>query len=180
MRTRFIIILAVVLIIPSEACWGWLFDGGPAQQLGAMLQDGTNFAWAAAPFSVTTDSYATSFGAALGRAFGPLDAGFDVYLTTSSSNIPESAIAEWTIVPTTVNLDYYYVQPDSPIFYRRTNPTRWYLPRTRTRSPVRYPIRSRVTTAMAVRMVRTGPRCRMRFACEWTVTLFPNRRHLPS
>lgn len=97
----------------------WLFDAGPPQHAGAMVRDGSNLVAAAAPFAVRHDSCLTSVGAAMARAFGPVDAGFRVYLTRSLTpvyDLPTAALAEWLLVPKTAQLEYYYADDGPPIF----------------------------------------------------------------
>lgn len=114
---RFLIAFATltVLLCAAAPCSAWLYDAGIPQHLGAMLREGSSYVWAAAPFAVEQDSWATSFGAALSRAFGPIDAGFTVYLTSTWSGLPESAMATWTVIPATASLEYYYFQPRAPM-----------------------------------------------------------------
>lgn len=111
----FLIFLCLAVGGPS---FGWLYDGGVAQHAAVIVRDNSSVTWAAAPFSVSQDSYATSFGAALGRAMGPVGAGFDVYLTQTMNGLPDSAITSWKMIPSDSTLTYYYYAPDSPIFLR--------------------------------------------------------------
>jgi hypothetical protein len=106
---------AVLAAVVASPCSAYLYDCGIAQYAGAILKSGTSTERAAEPFSVTRDAYATRFGAAIGRAYGPVGAGFTVDLTTWNSNQPGSIIESWTLVPTVVSLDYYYFEPTAPI-----------------------------------------------------------------
>lgn len=84
-----------------------------------MVRDGSNVVAAAAPFAVGHDSYLTSVGAAVARAFGPADAGFRVFLTrslTTVPDLPQVALADWMLVPKTARLEYYYTPEGPPIF----------------------------------------------------------------
>lgn len=112
------ILLIIILLVSGLPCFAWLYDGGIPQHLGAVMKDDTSLVWAAAPFKVESDSRATSFGAALARAYGPVGAGFRVLLTEVTQGLPGSTMAEWTIVPTNSALTYYYVSPPKPIFLR--------------------------------------------------------------
>jgi hypothetical protein len=106
------VLLAAVV---SSPCAAYLYDCGPANYAGAIVKLGTSTERVAEPFAVQADAYATQFGAALGRAYGPVGAGFTVDLTTWSNGEPGSIIESWTVVPTVVSLDYYYFEPTAPI-----------------------------------------------------------------
>lgn len=109
------VVLAV--LIAASPCWAWLYDGGPKQNAGAQIKDGTNCEWVVEPFTVAQDSYATTLGAAVGRGMGPADAGFDLYLTTTLYGLPGSAFARITqpIVPLSPLYVYYYGLLDTPV-----------------------------------------------------------------
>ena len=49
---------------------------------GPALRDSTSAVWAAPRFRIATEAYATSFSVAVARAMGPVDAGFDCWLTS--------------------------------------------------------------------------------------------------
>ncbi len=76
--------------------------------------------WFAAPFMVQSDCYATSLGAAVARARGPADAGFDVYITESMSGLLDSAIAKLPrpLVPLNTQYAYYDGALSEPVFLR--------------------------------------------------------------
>jgi hypothetical protein len=113
------LLLAIVLFLacaasPSSA---WVYDAGIPQHLGTSLSNGQ---WVAAPFTVESDCYATTFGAAIARAMGPKDAGFDVYLATTWSGLPESAIAKLPqpLIPLNTQYVYYYGSLSEPVLLK--------------------------------------------------------------
>jgi len=105
----------------AAPCFAWLYDGGPAQHLMAGIKAGTNLVSVAQPFVIGQSAYATSFGAALARGYGPVGAGVTVTLTTWNTG-PAAAIDSWTIVPTSAGLVYYYVEPTAPIMLAANTP----------------------------------------------------------
>ncbi|MEN6357673.1 MAG: hypothetical protein ABFD83_11390 [Armatimonadota bacterium] len=107
------LMITLCLLLISVPGWAWLFDGGSYVGSGPSLNNGSTLFWAAAPFVLNSDSYAGEFGTALSRS--SLNTSFTVYLTPSLVNIAGSALAQWTISPTGPIMQYYYVQPDSPI-----------------------------------------------------------------
>ena len=113
---RLCVFVVVLLLVGCGPSFAWLYDGGIAQHAGAMMRNGSSQEWIAQPFDVATDAYATAFGAAMGRAYGPAGAGFTVYLTSTLVDVPNSAIASWTIAPLDATLTYYYVTAATPIF----------------------------------------------------------------
>jgi hypothetical protein len=113
------VMISLCLLIISAPCWAWLFDGGMVGN-GLSLNDGSTQYWAAAPFMLDADSYASKFGTALSRS--ALNTSFTVYLTPSLANITSSALAQWTISPTGPIMQYYYVQPSSPILLNGNTP----------------------------------------------------------
>jgi hypothetical protein len=106
------LLLALGALTP---CAAYLYDCGPANYAGAIVKLGTATEWAAEPFSVSRAAYATQFGAALGRAYGPAGAGFRVELARWVNDQPGDVIESWTVVPTLVSLTYYYFEPTVPI-----------------------------------------------------------------
>lgn len=108
----------VLCLAAAGPSFGWLYDGGIAQHAAVIVRDNSSVTWAAAPFSVSQNSYATSFGAAIARALGPVGSGFDVYLAQTINGLPDTAIASWKMVPRDTTLGYYYYTPDSPILLR--------------------------------------------------------------
>jgi hypothetical protein len=105
------------ILLSCGPCCAWLYDAGITQHLGADISNG---AWIAAPFTVEADCYATSFGAAVARAFGPTGAGYDVYLTTTWIGLPGSAIAKLPqpVVPLTTQWVYYDGSLSQPVLLR--------------------------------------------------------------
>lgn len=110
-----LLVLVVLAAMCSSPCAAYLYDCGPAQYAGAIVKLGTTTEAVAEPFGVARSAYATQFGAALGRAYGPAGAGFRVQLTTWVNNQPGAVIETWTVVPTSVSLAYYYWEPTIPI-----------------------------------------------------------------
>ncbi len=106
--------LLLAAVFPAP-CAAYLYDCGPAQYAGAIVKLGTSTEWVCEPFSVERDAYATQFGAALGRTYGPTGAGFTVELSRWADGHPVDTIETWTVVPTIVSLVYYYWQPTFPI-----------------------------------------------------------------
>lgn len=119
MLRRFLLlpILAILFISTAGPSCAWLYDAGPEQRLGVSM---SGYKWVAAPFTVDRDCYATSLGAAVARGFGPTDAGFDVYLTTTWSGLPGSAMArlDQPLVPTNTQYVYYYGSLKDPVLLR--------------------------------------------------------------
>lgn len=110
------ILIIVFLLVSSLPCFAWLYDGGIPQRLGAPI--GGDSVLVAAPFTVASDSYATSFGAVLARGYGTTGGSIKVLLTQSTQGLPGSAIDEWTIIPADSAFTYYYVSPAKPVLLR--------------------------------------------------------------
>lgn len=110
--------IALFMLCIGSQSYAWLYDGGSEQRLsvGIKENDGTSTVWAAALFSVSKDSYATSFGAALAKGSGVDGTGFRMYLAPSPDGLPESTLGSWLISPTGPIPKYYYAQAESPIF----------------------------------------------------------------
>ncbi|MHB9038578.1 MAG: choice-of-anchor R domain-containing protein [Armatimonadota bacterium] len=119
-RLSFAIIVALCLGVISTPCFAWLYDAGIAQHLGLSIKADSNCEWVAAPFTVDYDCYATTLGAAVARAMGPVDAGLDVYLTTTWYGLPGSAIAKLSqpLVPLNTQYVYYYGTLSAPVFLK--------------------------------------------------------------
>ncbi len=120
-RTHALATCLLVLLILATAyapAFAWLYDAGPTQHLGADLSNG---AWIAAPFTVPSDCYATTFGAAVARGMGPTGAGYDVYLTTTFAGLPATAIAKLPLplVPLTTQWVYYDGALPEPVSLRK-------------------------------------------------------------
>ncbi len=116
-RWLFCALIVLIVTAPSVSCWGdWIWDSGEPHNAGAMLQEGSTLVWAAAPFKVSQDAYATSYGAPAMRAMGPVGSGFTVYLTRDVYDVIGSALAVGTITPTSAVREYYYVDLDTPVF----------------------------------------------------------------
>ena len=113
---RFLLAIAVLMACAGPSAT-WLYDGSDAQMLGVPVITNSNCKWAAAPFEVDFDCYATTIGAAASRAGGPRDAGFDVYITSTLSGLPGSAIAKLPqpLVPLNPGYNYYYGALDAPV-----------------------------------------------------------------
>jgi len=109
---------AALLFVSLRPCAAWLLDGGPTQHLGVQLKLNSSLEWAAEPFTIPNDGYATSLGAAVARGMGPADAGFDIYLTATPYGLPGSAIAKLSqpLIPLNTQYVYYYGNLDSPVF----------------------------------------------------------------
>lgn len=114
---RLVALIALLVSVAAAPCWAWVYDAGQAQHAGLTVEENTACVWVSAPFTVEVDSYATSFGAALARAMGPVDSGFNVYLTTSMSGLPGSAIAKLPqpLVPRSTQYTYYDGALDEPL-----------------------------------------------------------------
>ena len=110
------------LLAIAAPCHAWLYDSGIANLAGPILKDGSGIEWAAGIFKLTADSYGTSFGAAVSRAYGPPDAGFTLSLATWSwtDYRPGPTIDQWTITPAIGSLKYYYGTAASPILLSAT------------------------------------------------------------
>ena len=109
-------ICALAMLVLSFACapgLAWIYDGGEPQHEGPVIQDPL---WVAEPFQLSSDAYATEFGAAMAKGLGFGSMGFDVYLTDALVDAPDHAIASWTMVPKDSNLAYYFVQTEAPLF----------------------------------------------------------------
>lgn len=108
------------MVVISTPCFAWLYDAGIAQHLGLSIKADSNCEWVAAPFTVESDCYATTLGAAVARAMGPVDAGLDVYLTTTWSGLPDSAITKLPqpLVPLNTQYVYYYGMLSTPVFLK--------------------------------------------------------------
>lgn len=110
----------VALLAASLPCRAYIYDGGQPQHLGVQVKDNTNCVWAAEPFTLPYDAYATSIGAAAARAVGPVAAGFSAWLYTvgNVSHVPEKPIAQapLPIVPLDAQYVYYDVSLASPIY----------------------------------------------------------------
>lgn len=119
MLTHRRLLLAIVIVLACAAgpSCAWLYDAGIEQHLGTQLYNGQ---WVAAPFTVASDCYATTFGAAVARGLGPIDAGFDVYLATSFSGLPDSAMVKLpkALVPLNTQYVYYYGSLSEPVFLK--------------------------------------------------------------
>ena len=109
-------LVVLVFIALSSPCFAWLFDAGQPHNAGAMLQDGSALVWAAAPFKIAQDAYATTYGAPAMRAFGPVGSGFTIYLTQDVYDVVGSALAVGTITPTSAIREYYYIDLETPVF----------------------------------------------------------------
>ncbi len=105
--------IVVCVVLASLPCYAWLYDGGSPGS-GYSLNNGTTLLWAATLFVIDQDCYADNFGTALSRMNE--NTSFDIYLTSTLQNVVTSAIAHWTVAPTGPILQYYYFQPDNPIF----------------------------------------------------------------
>jgi hypothetical protein len=123
-RYRLLFVIAVLVACAAGAGNAWIYDGGDAQLAGVLMRTGSGCVWQAAPFAVDADSYATGFGAAIGRAAGPTDAGIDVYLCTNPSGLPGSVIAQLPhpLVPLNSLYDYYDGLLDQPVLLKAGTP----------------------------------------------------------
>lgn len=117
---RFLIAIVVLLVCAISPCSAWLYDGGIAQHLGVSVKSNSNCEWVAVPFTVESDCYAITLGAAISRAMGPTDAGLDVYLSTTWSGLPDSAIAKLPkpLVPLNTQYNYYYGSLSAPVLLK--------------------------------------------------------------
>ena len=109
-------VMLPILLALSGPCSAWLFDAGEPHNLGAMLKDNSTLVWAAAPFKIAQDSYATKFGAPAMRAYGPEGSGFTVYLAQDLYDVVGSALAVGMITPTSAIREYYYFDLETPVF----------------------------------------------------------------
>ena len=110
-----LLLFAVVLAMPS-ACVAYIYDAGNPQHQGGSV----TATWVAAPFMVTSDCFATSIGAAVARALGPADAGFDVYLADTWNGLLDSAIAKLPqrLIPLGTQYVYYDGALSRPVFLK--------------------------------------------------------------
>ncbi|MCE5198680.1 MAG: PEP-CTERM sorting domain-containing protein [Armatimonadota bacterium] len=108
----------LILLLNAAPCHALIYDGGSPTGNGPILTNNSTTTWAAARFMLNSDAYGTRFGTALYRMNYIPGAGFDVYLTTTLSNVPSSAIAHWTLTPTGTATTYYYGEAESPILLR--------------------------------------------------------------
>lgn len=108
-------------LVSASPCRAWLYDGGPEQHAAVSVAEGTNCVWVAQPFVLTSDCWATTFGAGIGRFQGPTDAGFDVYITTTLDGLPGSAMFKLPqpLVPKTAGFVYYYETIETPLFLNK-------------------------------------------------------------
>lgn len=104
-RLAAMILATVCAGVPVFA--GVVFEGGGRMGNGPALRDGTSVVWAAPRFKISTEAYATSFSVALSRAMGPVDAGFNCWLTADQYLPKEYALASWTIIPKNVTMQEY-------------------------------------------------------------------------
>ncbi len=112
------LVLAGLILAAAVPCAAYLVDGGPPQHAGVGVRDGSSCVWAAEPFVLSYDAYVTTLGAAIARALGPADAGFDVYLTSTIAGLPGSAITRLPepLIPLTTQYAYYYGSFAGPVY----------------------------------------------------------------
>ncbi len=106
---------AALLLAMAAPCSAYIYDGGQPQHLGVQVKDNSNCVWIGERFTLASDAYATSIGAAAGRAMGPVGAGFEAWLYTVSeiSHVPEDPIAQTPLPIVPLNTQYVYY--DTPL-----------------------------------------------------------------
>lgn len=104
-----------MLVAFSAPCYAWLYDGGNPTPSGPLVKYGTSVMWVSQPFTLATDSWVTSFGAAVGRAFGNSEMGFNIYLSDRRFDLSWPIMASGTITPQGLGCTYHYVSLDSPV-----------------------------------------------------------------
>jgi len=109
---------AVIFLASISPCAAYLMDAGSPQHAGVGVRDNSSCVWAAEPFRLDYDAYVTALGAAVARAMGPADAGFDVYLSATTYGLPSSAIAKLPnpLVPLNTQYVYYDGALSAPVF----------------------------------------------------------------
>jgi len=120
---RAVLVLCLALLagsaVPGVA---YLVDGGQPQHAGVQVKANSSCVWAAEPFVLAADAYATSIGAAVARGIGPAGSGFEAWLYTigSISHVPETPIAQTPLPLVPLNTQYvYYDTPlAEPVFLR--------------------------------------------------------------
>ncbi len=116
-RGPLVVMLAGVLSARAP-CAAYLIDGGQPQHAGPGVRDNSSCVWAAEPFMLDYDAHVTSLGAAIARAMGPADAGFDVYLSASLHGLPGSTITKLPapLIPLNTQYVYYDGALSDPVF----------------------------------------------------------------
>lgn len=117
-RYRLLLAVVIVLICAANPACAWLYDAGVEQHAGAQVNYGSNCEWAAERFTVQSDCYATTFGAALARA--EIGVGFYMNLFTTWNGMPGAPIAKLSqpLVPLGPIWTYYYGTLNTPVFLK--------------------------------------------------------------
>lgn len=104
--------LLLALAVPSTA---FIVDGGQPQHAGVQVKANSNCVWVAEPFTLASDAYATSIGAAVARGMGPVGSGFEAWLYTIGvvTHVPETPVAQTTLPLVPLNTQYVYY--DTPL-----------------------------------------------------------------
>ena len=110
-----LLFLALTLAAVGAPCYAWLYDGGPVGRAFAGVSDTSGTVWATQPFQLGSDAYLTGFDAAVARGMGSASMGYNVYLTTTLSDIVANSLGRWTIHPTGPIAAYHSVQTNAPI-----------------------------------------------------------------
>lgn len=109
------IAVVMTLAMACAPCFAWLYNTGSVGRTSLGVSDTSSTNWAAQPFAVASDAYVTGVGAAVGRGAGTASMGYNVYLTTTLSDIVANALGTWTISPVGPIPAYHDVQTDAPI-----------------------------------------------------------------
>jgi hypothetical protein len=110
----YIICLTLMLAL-SAPCHAWLFDTGGPSGSGPSVKEGTNTVWVSQSFTLSHDCVVTSFGAAVARAFGTPQMGFNLYLTDTAPTSSTPVIASGLIRPAGPGYVYNYVNLTVPV-----------------------------------------------------------------
>lgn len=115
LRTGTVLAILALMLAIGGPCRAWLYDGGAPTISGPQIKDGTATVWVSQPFTLSTDSCVTSFGAAVARGFGNSQMGFDLYLSDRRFDLSVPVLASGTLRPLGPGYFYRYVYLDDPV-----------------------------------------------------------------